>query len=52
MADKTIYVRDDDAELWEWAVTYAKAHRMPVSGLIMTALERYRAEVDPPGEPE
>ncbi|HEY9412357.1 MAG TPA: hypothetical protein VIP77_22455 [Jiangellaceae bacterium] len=43
---RTIYIRDDDVTLWEWAETYARQRRMPVSGLVMTSLERYRAEVD------
>jgi hypothetical protein len=46
MADKVIYVRDSDAELWEWAVAYARARRMPVSGLVMNALQAYREQVD------
>jgi hypothetical protein len=37
----TIYVREDDLPLWERAERYARAHRMPVSGLVMAALERY-----------
>jgi hypothetical protein len=40
----TIYVREDDLALWERAERYARRHRMPVSGLVMAALERYLAE--------
>jgi hypothetical protein len=46
MGDKVIYVRDDDAELWEWAVTYARSNRMPVSGLVMNALQAYRERLE------
>ncbi len=46
MPDKVIYVRDSDAELWEWATAYARARRMPVSGLVMNALQAYREQVD------
>jgi hypothetical protein len=38
---KAVYVRDADAELWARAERYAKARRMPVSGLVMAALEAY-----------
>jgi hypothetical protein len=41
MGNQTIYVRQEDQEIWDRAVAYAKAHRMPVSGLIMAALEEY-----------
>jgi hypothetical protein len=43
---KAVYVRDEDVALWERAEAYAKARRMPVSGLIMTALEKYLADED------
>jgi hypothetical protein len=49
VGDKVIYVREDDAELWEWAVAYAKSKRMPVSGLVMNALEAYREQVEGEG---
>jgi hypothetical protein len=45
MGDKVIYVRAEDEPLWEWAVAYARAHRMPVSGLILNALQAYRERV-------
>lgn len=38
---KTIYVREEDVELWEHAVAYAKARRLPVSSLLMNALQEY-----------
>ena len=43
---KAVYVRDEDAELWARAEAYAKARRMPVSGLVMAALEAYLADAD------
>jgi hypothetical protein len=46
----TIYVREDDLPLWERAERYARAHRMPVSGLVMAALERFLAEQGHPNE--
>jgi hypothetical protein len=49
VGDKVIYVREDDAELWEWAVAYARSKRMPVSGLVMNALEAYREQVEGEG---
>jgi hypothetical protein len=42
----SVYVRDEDANLWERAERYAKSRRMPVSGLVMAALETYLAGVD------
>jgi hypothetical protein len=47
IGDKVVYVRAEDEPLWEWAVTYARVHRMPVSGLILNALQAYRERVDP-----
>jgi len=43
-----IYVREADLPLWARAERYARAHRMPVSGLVLAALESYLAEHDPP----
>ena len=40
----SLYVRAADLELWQRAVDYAAAHRMPVSGLVLVALERYLAD--------
>lgn len=40
---KTIYVRDSDDRLWQRAERYARGRRMPISGLIMAALEEYLA---------
>lgn len=42
-----VYVRDSDLPLWERAERYARQRRMPVSGLVMLALERYLADEDP-----
>lgn len=36
----SVYIRDSDAEVWQRAERYAKAHRIPMSALVMTALER------------
>jgi hypothetical protein len=47
----TVYVRDSDLSLWQRAERYAREHRMPMSGLIMLAIERYLADVDPPARP-
>lgn len=47
MGDKVVYVRDEDAELWQWAVDYARARRMPVSGLIMNLIQELRERVEP-----
>jgi hypothetical protein len=38
---KTIYVRVEDQDLWQRAEAYAKAGRLSMSALIMTALEKY-----------
>lgn len=40
----SVYVRAADLPLWERAERYARKHRMPVSGLIMAALEAYLSE--------
>jgi hypothetical protein len=45
---KAVYVRDEDVALWARAERYARARRMPVSGLVMLALESYLAEHDRP----
>ena len=45
-----VYVRDSDLELWERAEQYARKHRMPVSGLVMAALEEYLTRHDPKPE--
>ena len=37
---KTIYIRDEDFELWDRAQELAKARRMNMSALILHALER------------
>lgn len=37
----SIYVRDEDLALWKRAEAYARRNRMPVSGLVMTALEDF-----------
>ena len=45
----SVYVRDEDVELWERAERFAKARRLPMSALVMTALESYLAEHDDAG---
>lgn len=42
---RNVYVREDDAELWEWAQQYARTHRWTTSAVVMMALEKFRAEV-------
>jgi hypothetical protein len=39
----SVYVRDEDLDLWERAERYARKRRLAVSALIMTALEHYLA---------
>jgi hypothetical protein len=43
----TVYVRDADVPLWERAERYARQRRMPMSGLVMAALEAYLRDHDP-----
>jgi hypothetical protein len=43
---KSLYVRDEDLDLWEQAERYARTRRLSMSALVMTALERYLAEVE------
>lgn len=43
----SVYVRDEDLPLWERAEEHARRRRMPVSGLVMTALEEYLARHEP-----
>jgi len=47
-----VYIRDSDRELFERAERYARARRMPMSGLIMAALEEYLAQHDPGPAPK
>lgn len=42
---KAVYVREQDVELWERAERYADSQRLTMSALVLTALERYLAEV-------
>jgi hypothetical protein len=46
-----VYVRDSDLPLWERAERFARARRMPMSGLVMLALEAYLERHDPPARP-
>jgi len=41
---KTIYVKDADAALWARAEAFAKARRLPMSSLILLAVEEYLAD--------
>ncbi|WP_165367763.1 hypothetical protein [Phytoactinopolyspora endophytica] len=43
---KAVYVKDDDVRLWERAEQYAKARRLTMSALVLTALEAYLDERD------
>lgn len=45
-AAKAIYVRDDDLELWARLEDYAKARRMTVSAVVLTAVEQYLQRED------
>jgi len=47
MPNKTLYIRDDDAPLWERAELFAKQSRQSLSQLVMAALDRHlAAELD------
>ena len=37
----SVYVRDADSELWARAERYARRRRLPMSALVMAALEAY-----------
>jgi hypothetical protein len=41
---KTIYVREADADVWQKAEQYARARRLSMSALVLTALEAYLGE--------
>lgn len=41
-----IYIREGDLPLWERVERYARERRMPVSGLVMLAVEEYLARHD------
>ena len=43
---KAVYVRNEETELWERAERYAKARRLTMSALVLTALEAYLADDD------
>jgi hypothetical protein len=43
-----IYIRADDEDLWRRVEAFARKRRMPVSGVVMLAVERYLAEEDRP----
>lgn len=45
-----IYIRESDLSLWARVERYARKHRMPVSGVVMLAVEEFLARHDP--EPE
>jgi hypothetical protein len=44
-----ISVRDSETSTWLWAVAYARSEKLSTSALIMKALEKYLARVDPEG---
>lgn len=48
--NKNLYVSDRDMELWQWTERYAYENRHAVNAVVMMALERFRAEVEPAGE--
>jgi hypothetical protein len=39
----SVYVRDEDADLWAQAEQYARMRRLSMSALVLTALEQYLA---------
>lgn len=41
---KSLYVRNEEVELWRRAEKYAKARRLTMSALVLTALERLLAD--------
>jgi hypothetical protein len=43
MPNKTLYIRDDDAPLWERAELMAKQSRQSLSQMVMAALDRHLA---------
>lgn len=45
-SQRSVYIRDEDAAIWERAERFAKRRRMPMSGLVLAALERYLADED------
>lgn len=46
MPRKTIFVRERDLPLWEWAREFAERNRTTISGVLMNALEAYKAELE------
>jgi hypothetical protein len=42
-----VYIRGADKELWRRAEDYARRRRMPVSGLVMTAIEAHARTAQP-----
>jgi hypothetical protein len=47
-----IYVRESDLPLWERVERYARERRMPISGLVMLAVEEYLERHAPTEEPK
>lgn len=44
----SVYIRAEDLPVWARAERYARERRMPMSGLVVLAVERYlAAEEDP-----
>lgn len=43
-----IYVRAADEDLWRRVEEFARKRRMPISGVVMLAVERYLEQEDPP----
>lgn len=37
----SVYIRAEDLQLWERAERHARERRMPVSGLVLTAIQEY-----------
>ena len=49
---KAVYVRDADTELWARAEAYARSHRLTMSALVLTALERLLADLPEEDRPK
>lgn len=42
----SVYIRAEDMAVWQHAERHAKARRLTMSALVLTALERYLADND------
>lgn len=44
MAQRTVYVRDEDAEVWEWLAAIAQKDGISLSTLLARAIRRYKRQ--------